>query len=373
VGRELLTLKGHTGMVFSVAWSPDGARLATASPDGTAKIWDAAVGRELLTLKGFGGLIFSVAWSPDGARLATGTGSYDGAARVWDAAVGRELLTLKGHTGLVESVSWSPDGARLATASSDGTAKVWDAAGGRELLTLHGQTGVVCWSVSWSPDGRRLATRGSDGVRVLEAADAEAVQEWARQERAVQDLAEGDDVSSSRAQGFLRDWLLLLPLPWVAGETVVQALDRRQIPEEAHARPRAGDRVSLGGLELVWREHRSPGAVVDFNAAAGQLTERSVAYAVCYIESDRERHGLWLQVGCDDRAKVYLNRQEIYRSRSTPSARPPLDAVGPVRLERGINVLVLKVVNETVGWQGIARLVDDAGRQAEGLHVRLAP
>jgi hypothetical protein len=102
------------------------------------------------------------------------------------------------------------------------------------------------------------------------------------------------------------------------------------------------------------------------------MTDRSVAYAVCYIESDRERDGLWLQVGADDRAKVYLNGREIYRS---PWSRTvtPLDAVGPVRLERGINVLLLKVVNEKESWQCCARLVDDAGRPAEGLRVRLAP
>ena len=295
------------------------------------------------------------------------------------------------------SVAWSPDGARLATGSWDGTAKVWDAAGGRELLTLKGHTGWV-WSVAWSPDGRRLATRSLDGTaRLWEVADAEAVQEWARQDRAVQDLRDRDDISSPRAQGFLRDWLLLLPLPWAAGETVAQALDRHQIPDEgrgvlarerelaaqaldrqqildeAQARPRAGDRVPLGGRELVWQEHRSPGAVVDFNAAAGQMTERSVAYAVCYIESDRERHGLWLQVGGDDWAKVYLNGREIYRSRSSRTVTQQLDAVGPVRLERGINVLLLKVVNKTAWWRCCARLVDDAGRTAEGLRVRLAP
>jgi hypothetical protein len=105
------------------------------------------------------------------------------------------------------------------------------------------------------------------------------------------------------------------------------------------------------------------------------MTERSVAYAVCYIESDRERHGLWLQVGGDDRAKVYLNGQEIYRSRANRIVAPrqPLDAVGPVRLERGINVLLLKVVNLRDPWQCCARLVDDAGGPAEGLRVRLAP
>jgi hypothetical protein len=296
----------------------------------------------------------------------------DVTAKVWDAAGGRELLTLKGHTGLVYSVAWSPDGRRLATGSMDVTAKVWDAAGGSELLTLKGHTGWV-WSVAWSPDGRRLATRSLDGTaRVWEAADAAAVQEWARQDRAVQDLRDRDDTSSPRAQGFLRDWLLLLPLPWAAGETVAQALDRHQIPDEAQARPRAGDRVPLGGRELIWQEYRSPGAVVDFDAAAGPMTERSVAYAVCYIESDRERDGLWLQVGGDDRAKVYLNGREIYRSSASRMVTAP-DAVGLVRLERGINVLLLKVVNEQELWQCCARLVDDAGRPAEGLRVRLAP
>jgi hypothetical protein len=116
---------------------------------------------------------------------------------------------------------------------------------------------------------------------------------------------------------------------------------------------------------------------VDFNAAAGQMTERSVAYAVCYIESDRERHGLWLQLGGDDWAKVYLNGREIYRSSLTgfAVANPPrpLDAVGPVRLERGINVLLLKVVNERDWWQCCERLVDDAGQPAQGLRVKLTP
>ena len=65
--------------------------------DSTAKVWDAAGGRELLTLKGHTGLVYAVCWSPDGTRLATG--SYDGTAKVWDAAGGPERLTLKGHTG----------------------------------------------------------------------------------------------------------------------------------------------------------------------------------------------------------------------------------------------------------------------------------
>jgi WD40 repeat protein len=154
-GQELLTLKGHTGWVTGVAFSPDGARLAGTSWDGTVKVWDARTGQELPTLKGHTELVSSVTFSPDGARLASG--SFDKTVKVWDAYTGRELLTLKGHTELVLSVAYSPDGARLASGSSDKTVKVWDARTGQELLALKGHTGGVT-GVAYSPDGARLAS-----------------------------------------------------------------------------------------------------------------------------------------------------------------------------------------------------------------------
>jgi WD40 repeat protein/serine/threonine protein kinase len=168
-GRELLTLQGHTSGVYFVSWSPDGQRLATGSMDGTAKVWEAVSGRELFTLKGHTDMVCSVVWSPDGLRLATG--SMDRTAKVWDAASGRELFTLHGHTQGVKDVAWSPAGKRLATASFDGTAKVWEVAGWRELFTLQSHVGGV-WSASWSPDSKRLATGGfGDGTaKVWEAA-----------------------------------------------------------------------------------------------------------------------------------------------------------------------------------------------------------
>jgi DNA-binding beta-propeller fold protein YncE len=87
--RTAMSLKGHTHGVTSVAWSPDGKRVATASWDHTASVWDAATGQETLTLKGHTGFVTSVAWSPDGKRVATA--SSDNTARVWDAATGQEL------------------------------------------------------------------------------------------------------------------------------------------------------------------------------------------------------------------------------------------------------------------------------------------
>jgi hypothetical protein len=113
-------------------------------------------------------------------------------------------------------------------------------------------------------------------------------------------------------------------------------------------------------------------ALVDFHAVLGKTGERNVAYAVCYVESDRSRDGLWLEVGSDEPAKVYLNGREIHQRR-LPHELVALDTVGPVALEPGTNVLLLKVVTERGGWEGCARLVDDAGLPAQGLRVKLTP
>jgi hypothetical protein len=158
-GSELRTLRGHQDSVQSVAWSPDGSKLATASDDLTAKVWEASTGRELVTLGGHQDSVQSVAWSPDGSKLATA--SDDRTAKVWDAETGRELLTLRGHLDKVRSIAWSPDGSKLAMASDDQTATLWEAGTGRELLTLRGHNASVR-SIAWSPDGSKLATASGD-------------------------------------------------------------------------------------------------------------------------------------------------------------------------------------------------------------------
>ena len=159
VHEEEATLSGHTSAVNSVAFSPDGKTLATASDDNTVKLWDTASRKELTSLSGHSSAVYSVAFSPDGKSLATA--SVDRTVKLWDIASGRELATLSGHSGIVESVAFSPDGKTLASASDDQTVKLWDTASRKELASLSGHSGNV-ESVAFSPDGKTLASASDD-------------------------------------------------------------------------------------------------------------------------------------------------------------------------------------------------------------------
>ncbi len=172
-GKELLTLCCHAQDVWGIAFSPDGTRIATSSYDKTAKVWDATTGKELLTVCCHNMEVTGVAFSPDGARLATS--SLDKTAKVWDistalntgAATGKELFTMTGHNGGVGGIVYTLDGKRLATSSwndePENSARIWDAENGKLLLTLTGHTSSL-WDITASPDGKRVATGSADGT-----------------------------------------------------------------------------------------------------------------------------------------------------------------------------------------------------------------
>jgi dipeptidyl aminopeptidase/acylaminoacyl peptidase len=161
-GREIARLPHQAG-VFGVAFCPKGTRLAAASSN-MALLWDL---RTNLRLRWFlhDDRVWGVVFSPDGTRLITA--SHDHSARIWDASNGQELVRLL-HDAPVAGVACSPDGARVATASDDKTASIWDAFTGVRLMRMAHEGAVG--GVAFSPDGRKLATAGSDSTARIWAA-----------------------------------------------------------------------------------------------------------------------------------------------------------------------------------------------------------
>ena len=160
-GIELKTLGGHDDGVESVAFSSDGSQIVSGSHNGTLKVWDVDSGSELKALTGHSGGVTSVAFSPDGTQVVSG--SDDKTLKLWDAQTGNNLKTLTGHTQRATSVAFSPDGNQIVSGSFDKTIKLWDVQTGNELKTLIGHNDRIN-SVAFSPDGTRLVSGSSDGI-----------------------------------------------------------------------------------------------------------------------------------------------------------------------------------------------------------------
>lgn len=157
--RCVHTLVGHSNAVTSVAFSPDGATLASGSEDKTIEMWKLDAGKRWYTLTGHSDWVTCVAFSPDGATLASG--GRDKMIHIWDLNKGKRWYTLTGHSDRVSAVAFSRDGQVLASGSRDKTVQLWNLNKGRRMSALTGHAGAV-EAVAFSPGGEFLASGSRD-------------------------------------------------------------------------------------------------------------------------------------------------------------------------------------------------------------------
>lgn len=172
-----LRLVGHDGPVRSIAFSPNGALVASGGDDNAIRLWDTTSGEISQVLRGHGNAVRAVAFSPDGKFvLSGGQEKEDNQVRLWNLAGYQEVRVLhatvvKGHADAILSARFSPDGKEIVTASRDRTACTWDVATGGQIQKFQEGHEFLATSAVFFADGRRLATgAGDNSVRIWDVA-----------------------------------------------------------------------------------------------------------------------------------------------------------------------------------------------------------
>jgi hypothetical protein len=181
------------------------------------------------------------------------------------------------------------------------------------------------------------------------------------------------DTYAPDAEGFIRNWLILAPIPLESENNGATEINAQQVKDEAKLAPKAGDKATANKKDLAWTAHKTAAYFIDFRDAFGKdLNENVAGYAVAYVQADAELDGLKLQVGSNDQCKAYLNGTQVLVFEETRTLEKDQNAAN-VTLKKGRNTVILKVVNEGNNWQGCLRFTGKDGAPVKNLKVTLSP
>jgi len=205
-GTNLVSFFDNHNQVLAVAWNRDGTLLASATDgDGRIAIRDMLAGGKVIRdFRGHLGSVRCVCWQPNGSKIASA--SVDGTIKVWDAAHDDPSTIQLSQPDQVTALAWSPDGTKLATGSRRMTPWIWDLDGVARPNALPGGYTPWTWAVAWDPDGTHFASTGADGIDVWEP--ARLARTWhfgppAEEYRAVAWSANGRQIAAASSKGKL--------------------------------------------------------------------------------------------------------------------------------------------------------------------------
>uniref|UniRef100_A0A6S8VLB2 WDR5-like beta-propeller domain-containing protein n=1 Tax=Ditylum brightwellii TaxID=49249 RepID=A0A6S8VLB2_9STRA len=148
----IATLVGHARGINDVCWSRTAEYVATASDDKTLRLWDVQTSDALVEFRGHTNFVFSCNFNPQSNLLVSG--SFDETVKLWDVRSGDCVSTLPAHSDPVTGVDFNRDGTCIVSGSHDGLIRVWDAATGECLKTIYAGGNPPVSHVRFSPNGR---------------------------------------------------------------------------------------------------------------------------------------------------------------------------------------------------------------------------
>ena len=180
------------------------------------------------------------------------------------------------------------------------------------------------------------------------------------------------DALKPDSAGYIRDWVMLAPIALPEDGACADLILQDQLKGEATLKPKAGDKIKINGKELIWKNVAASTNYFDFNAVLKTENDRAAGFMVTYIECDKEMSDVTMTVASNDQGRIYLNGTDIYAF--TEARTLELDAdKGKVTLNKGLNVVVFKIINEQGNWQGAMRLLDKSGAPLKDVKIKLSP